>query len=154
MAKKITLHAAPGSRALREMLIFEQGGSVQSAIELLACIQFLIIGLSHLIQPRVWVAFFVALRDKGLTGVFVNGFLTLWFGSVIVVFHNVWTGLPIILTVIGWSQIIKAAVSFIAPRLAMRGLARVSIERAWEFQVAGVMLIGLSGVMAYLVALP
>ena len=103
---------------------------------------------------RVWVAFFVALRDKGLAGVFVNGFLTLWFGSVIVVFHNVWTGLPIVLTVIGWSQIIKAAVSFIAPRLAMRSMARVSIERAWEFQVAGVMLIGLSGVMAYLVALP
>jgi hypothetical protein len=134
------------------MLIVAQGGSVQSAIELLAGIQFFIIGLSHLIQPRVWVAFFVALRDQGHAGVFVNGFLSLWFGSVIVVFHNVWTGLPVILTVIGWSQIVKAALSFVAPQLAMRGLTRVAIERAWEFQVAGAIFIGLSGVMAYLVA--
>ena len=134
------------------MLTIESGGSVHSAIELLACIQFLIIGLSHLVQPRAWVTFFVALRGNGLAGVFVNGFLSLWFGSVIVVFHNVWTGLPVILTVIGWSQIIKAAVSFVAPQLAMRGLARVAIERAWEFQVAGAVFIGLSGLMAYLVA--
>ena len=59
---------------------------------------------------------------------------------------------PVILTVIGWGQIIKAAVNFVAPRLAMRGLARVAIERAWEFQVAGALFIGLSGLMAYLVA--
>ena len=127
---------------------------MQSAIELLACIQFLIVGLSHLAQPRVWVAFFIALREKGPAGVFINGFLSLWFGSLIVVFHNVWTGLPVILTVIGWTQVIKAAVSFVAPGLAMRSLQRVSIERAWEFQVAGAVAIGLSGVMAYLVARP
>ena len=103
---------------------------MQSTIELLACIQFLVIGLSHLVQPRVWVAFFVALREKGPVGVFVNGFLSLWFGSLIVAFHNVWTGLPVILTVIGWIEVVKAAVRFVAPQLATRRLQRIAIERA------------------------
>ena len=41
---------------------------MERSIEVLACVQFLIIGLSHLIQPRAWVQFFVMLRDKGHTG--------------------------------------------------------------------------------------
>ena len=124
---------------------------MERTIELLACIQFLIIGLSHLLQPKVWVDFFVVLRDKGHVGAFMNAFLSLWFGTVIVVFHNVWTGLPAILTVIGWAQVIKATVSFVAPQIGLRGMQRVSVERAWEFQVAGVVLLGLGGLMGYLV---
>jgi hypothetical protein len=127
---------------------------MQRTIELLACIQFLIIGISHLVQPKAWVGFFVALRGKGDTGVFANAFLSLWFGTVIVAFHNVWTGLPMILTLIGWAQVIKATVSFVAPHIGMRGMQRVAVERAWEFQVAGAVLIGLSGLMAYLVVRP
>ena len=127
---------------------------MERAIELLACIQFLVIGLSHLVQAHVWVAFFIALREKGSVGVFINGFLSLWFGSLIVAFHNVWTGLPVILTLIGWSQVIKGAMSFVVPQFGMRGLRRVAIERAWEFRVAGLIFVGLSGVMGYLVARP
>ena len=123
---------------------------MERSIELLACVQFLIIGLSHLAQPRAWVEFFVFLRGKGDTGVFANAFLSLWFGSIVVVFHNVWSGWPIILTVIGWAQLIKALIAFVAPRIPMRGMQRVALERAWEFQAAGAMFIVLSGVMAYL----
>lgn len=126
--------------------------SAAKAIEVLAGLQFLVIGLSHLLQPRAWVEFFVLLRGKGDAGVFANSFLSLWFGSLVVVFHNVWTGLAVVLTVIGWAQLVKALVGFVAPRVSMRGLQRVSVERAWEFQVAGVLFLILSGLMAYLVA--
>ena len=109
------------------------------------------IGLSHLLQPRAWVEFFIWLRGKGHVGVFVNGFLTLGFGSFIVGFHNVWDGLPIILTLFGWSQVLKGLVNFVAPQLALRGLARISIERAWHFVVAGVFTLVFSAVMWYIV---
>jgi uncharacterized membrane protein len=66
---------------------------VEKAIEMYAAVNFLVIGLSHLLQPRVWVDFFTWLRSKGHAGVFVNGFLSLGFGSIIVSFHNVWTEL-------------------------------------------------------------
>jgi hypothetical protein len=128
------------------------GGFVERSIELFACLQFLVIGLSHMLQPRAWVAFFVVLREKGLAGVFLNGFLSLLFGSVIVSFHNVWSGLPMVLTLVGLAQLVKAFVNFVAPQVAMRGLQRVALERAWEFQVAGALSLGLSGLLAYLVA--
>ena len=122
---------------------------MEQAIEILAAIQCLVIGLSHIAQPRAWVEFFVRLRGMGHAGVFANGFLSLWFGSIIVAFHNVWEGLPTILTVLGWAQVLKALVSFVLPHLALRSLARVSPERAKEFVWAGIVLVALGAVFGY-----
>jgi hypothetical protein len=124
---------------------------VERAIEILVALQCLVIGLSHTAQPRAWVEFFVWLRSKGHAGVFANGFLSLWFGSVIVAFHNVWEGLPIIITLLGWAQVLKALVSFVLPQVAMRGLMRVSPERAREFVVGGVVFLALDAVLWYIV---
>jgi hypothetical protein len=124
---------------------------MERAIELWAAIQCTVIALSHIFQPRVWVDFFVWLRSKGHAGVFVNGFLSLWFGSIIVAFHNVWDGLPTVLTVLGWAQVLKGTISFVLPQLAMRGLARVSPERSREFVVGGAVFLGLSAVLWYIV---
>jgi hypothetical protein len=124
---------------------------VEKAIELYAALNFLVIGLSHLLQPRAWVDFFVWLRSKGHTGVFANGMLSLSFGSLIVAFHNVWGGLPTVLTVVGWMQVAKGLVSLVVPRLGMRSLERVSPERSNEYVVAGAMFLVLSALMWYLV---
>ena len=123
---------------------------MERAIEIFAAVNFFVIGLSHTFQPRVWVEFFTWLRGKGHAGVFVNGFLSLTFGSLIVSFHNVWTGLPMILTIIGWAQIAKALVSFVQPQWGLRSLQRVSPERASEFVVGGLVFLPLSALMAYL----
>jgi hypothetical protein len=124
---------------------------VERAIEIYAGIQFLIIGLSHLLQPRAWVEFFIALREKGRAGVFANGFLSLIFGSLIVAFHDVWTGWPVVLTLLGWAQVIKAGIAFVLPDVSMRGLQRVSMDRAWEFQVPGALFVVLAGLMLFVV---
>jgi hypothetical protein len=124
---------------------------MERAVEAFAAVQFLVIGLSHVFQPRVWVEFFTWLRGKGYAGVFVNGFLSLGFGAFIVAFHNVWTGLPMVLTLIGWAQVIKGFVAFVLPQFAMRGFQRVAPERAGEFRYGGVVFLVLSALMAYLV---
>jgi hypothetical protein len=68
----------------------ESGGNpVERALEVLATIQFLIVGLSHVFQRHAWVEFFIWLRERGHAGVFVHGFLSLWFGSMILAFHDV-----------------------------------------------------------------
>jgi hypothetical protein len=121
------------------------------SIELFAAVNFLVTGLSHLLQPKAWVDFFVWLRGRGYPGVFVNGFLSLGFGSLVVSFHNVWTGLPMVLTIVGWLHVVKALISFSAPRIGMRSLERVAPERGGEFVGAGVMLLALSALMWYLV---
>ena len=124
---------------------------MERGIELFAALNFLVIGLSHLLQPRVWVDFFVWLRSKGHAGVFANGMLSLSFGSLIVSFHNVWGGLPTVLTVIGWAQVAKGFVSLVAPQWGMRSLERVSPERTREYVAAGVVSLALSALMWYLV---
>ncbi len=122
---------------------------METSVQVFAVLNFLVMGLSHLTQPRAWVEFFVWLRERGNAGVFVNGFLSLGFGSIIVAFHNVWSGLPVILTIYGWLLVLKALVSFTRPGVVMRSFQRVSPERSWQFVVVGVMFLFLGGLLAY-----
>lgn len=119
------------------------------AVELYAAIHFAVIGLSHVLQPKAWVNFFLLLRAHGITGAFANGFLSLMFGSIIVAFHNIWEGGAVVLTLLGWAQIVKALVAFTAPEFSLRGMNRVSPDRLWEFQVAGVVFLAVAGWLAF-----
>jgi len=123
--------------------------TMETAIQVLAIIQFTIVGLSHALQPRAWVEFFNRVHDQGRTGVFVLAFMTLWFGSIIVAFHNVWSGIPAILTVFGWAQVIKALVYFCFPEYALRRIQFVTPERANLYVVAGVVLLGLAALLGF-----
>jgi hypothetical protein len=123
---------------------------MQRAAQVFAAANFIVIGLSHIVQPRAWVEFFVMLRAKGRAGVFANGMLSLMVGSIIVAFHNVWTGLPIVLTVVGWGQLLKAVINLTMPGIGARSLARVSDERANEFILAGIVLLGVGLLQVYI----
>jgi hypothetical protein len=125
--------------------------NLQQSVEFFVAVQSLVMGVSHIVQPRAWVDFFVWLREKGHAGVFANGFLSLWFGTLIVAFHPVWSGPAIVVTLLGWAQVVKAAVAFVAPQISMRGFARVSPERRHEFVGAGIGLLAISGVCWYVV---
>lgn len=118
-------------------------------IEVLAAILFGVIGLSHMVQPRAWVEFFILLCAKRKVGAFVDGFLNLQMGAIIVAFHNTWSGMPAVLTLVGWGLLIKSLIRFCAPAFALRMMARVSPERAWEFQVAGAGFVVLAGLLGY-----
>ena len=118
---------------------------MEQATQVLAAISFFVIGLSHLSQPKSWVAFYQALAARGIPGVFLEGFLVLTFGAFIVAFHNVWHGPAILLTLIGWAQVLKGLGRFVGPRVGLRVIQRVAPERAWHFQVGGVVALLLSG---------
>jgi hypothetical protein len=122
---------------------------VERAIELFAAIQFLIVGLSHIVQRHAWVDFFRWLHERGHAGVLVHGFLSLWFGSMILAFHSVWSGLPTVLTVVGCLYTVKAALCFLFPATQMRTLGRVSHDRAWELAIPGVGYVVVAGLLAF-----
>ncbi|OAI41958.1 hypothetical protein AYO41_05000 [Verrucomicrobia bacterium SCGC AG-212-E04] len=124
---------------------------MQTAIEIFAALNFAVIGLSHLIQPLVWVDYFTWLRSKGKVGALVNGLHALLFGSLIVAFHNVWQGLPMLLTIFGWAQVLKGLLNTVVPSLGVRGLQYISAERAWQFRVGGALMLALSAVLCYIV---
>jgi hypothetical protein len=108
---------------------------MERSVEVLAIILFGVLGLSHILQPKAWAEFFILLRGKGEAGAFG--------------FHNTWSGIPAVLTLMGWCLIIKSLSRFCAPKLALRVMARVSVERSWEFQVAGAALVVFAGLLGY-----
>jgi hypothetical protein len=122
---------------------------MERSVEVLAIILFGIVGLSHILQPRAWAEFFILVRGKGDAGAFVDGFLNLPLAGVIVGFHNTWSGIPLVLTLVGWGLLVKSLIRFCAPKQALRIMARVSLERSWEFQVAGAGLVAFASLLGY-----
>jgi uncharacterized protein YjeT (DUF2065 family) len=122
---------------------------METSVERLTAIFFFVTGLSHIFQPRVWVQFFIVLRDKGEVGSFVNAFVHFPLGAFIVAFHNVWHGIPMIVTIIGWGLVVKGTLYFTAPRFGLRMLSTVSEERSWQFVVAGLFSVALAVVIYY-----
>jgi hypothetical protein len=122
---------------------------MERSVEVLAVILFGVLGLSHILQAKAWVEFFMLVRGKGEAGAFADGLLNLPLGAIIVAFHNTWSGTPLVLTLVGWGLLIKGSIRFCAPKLALRVMSRVSMERSWEFQAAGAALMVLAGVLGY-----
>ena len=122
---------------------------MEASIEKLVAICFLVIGLSHILQPRAWVKFFIMLREKGEVGSILNGLLHFPLGALIVSFHNVWQGIPMVVAIMGWGLVIKSLLYLTYPKHGMRVLSQVSLERSWRFVVAGFVAVGLSGLIAF-----
>ena len=122
---------------------------MEASVEKLTALYFLILGLSHILQPRAWVQFFIMLREKQEVGSLLNGFVHFPLGAFIVAFHNVWHGIPAVVTVIGWCLVIKSTIYFVYPRHGIRMLALVSMERSWQFVLAGAVSVVLGGLILY-----
>lgn len=122
---------------------------MQRSIEILLAINLFVIGLSHILQPRAWAELFIWLRGKGTAGVFIVAFMHLPIGVLIVAFHNVWEGLPMLTTILGWAWTIKGFLYFNFPQVGRKGLALVSVEKAQRFAVAGAILLVLCGLVTY-----
>jgi hypothetical protein len=121
----------------------------EASVEKLTAVVFFVTGVSHIVQPRAWVLFFVALREKGEVGSFLNALVHFPLGAFIVAFHNVWHGIPLIVTLIGWGLTFKSAIYFFFPRLGVRMLGTISMEGSWHFVVAGIFSVVLAVVIAF-----
>ena len=122
---------------------------MDTEVEKLAIISFFLIGVSHIFQPKVWVNFFIGIREKGTTGAFVIAFIHFPLGALIVAFHNIWRGIPLILTLLGYGLLVKGFIYFVFPKFGLRTLERVSLEKSREFDVAGVFSVGIAILLLY-----
>ena len=122
---------------------------MEIAVEKFAVICFFLIGVSHIVQPRAWAEFFIHLREKGTTGSFINAWIHFPLGALIVAFHNVWQGIPAVLTVLGYAWVIKSFIYFVLPRHGLKVMERVSLEHAWYFVVGGIVIVVLGGLLLF-----
>lgn len=117
---------------------------MSESIAVFAIINFTVIGLSHICQLQGWRDFFRELHTMGRAGAFANGLLTLLMGSLIVSFHNVWAGVPVLLTLIGWAYVLKAFVIFVNPDWNVRSMGSVENSAPIKFRIAGTGLLGIA----------
>jgi uncharacterized protein YjeT (DUF2065 family) len=125
---------------------------VELGIERLVALLCFVVGVSHIVQPRAWAKLFIDWRDKGDAGVFYTGLLYLGSGAPIIAFHDVWSGWPLVVTLLGWAWTLKAALYLTCPQIAMKSLARISFDRAHEFVIAGAALVLIAAVITYSLA--
>lgn len=118
-------------------------------IEIAFAIQFAVLGLAHLIQPGPLISFYQLLASKNDAGVISIALLSLITGSFLVAFHNIWTGLPILLTVFGWAQLAKGVLYLLIPSIGLRLFERVTPDRINHFRWPGIPLVVISGLLAW-----
>ena len=123
--------------------------STETSVQIFAIIHLTTIGLSHIVAHRTWAEFFVQLRSKGKPGVFVVAFMSLGFGSIVAAFHPVWSGIPLVLTLLGWAQVLKGLLYFCLPGFGLRRLELVSMERSRMFMAPGFAFVAFAGLLLY-----
>ena len=124
-------------------------GAMERAVQIYAIINFTVIGISHVLRPRAWMDFFLLLRERGEAGVLAIALLNLIFGSIILGFHRVWSGIPLVLTVVGCANVVKALLYLAFPAFALRKLGKLSHEREKLIVVGGIVFLLLAVLLGY-----
>lgn len=119
--------------------------SISQAVELLVAINLLVTGLSHLLQPKIWIEFFEFLHKKGNTGNLFNGMLSLGFGSFIVSFHFIWNWPEVLVTIYGLLLTIKGLIYLCFPKMGIKSIGKINSESGNKFRIAGVIMIVFAG---------
>ncbi len=113
-------------------------------------IPLILLGVSHIVRPQMWVDFFAELAVRGNPGVLWRTFsLELWPAVLIVSFHQVWTWPGVIITVYGHLLMVKVAISVIFPTVGLMSLRQAEARGRQAFIPAGLALIAIGGLCAW-----
>jgi hypothetical protein len=112
-------------------------------VQALLAIPFLLMGASHIVQPAMWRLYFTRLQAEGTPALVTRTFmLEMWPALLLVVFHRVWTGPAVVLTVYGYVLLVKVVLSMLMPSVGMRSL-QMAERGDTGFRVGGILLVAL-----------
>jgi hypothetical protein len=110
---------------------------------------FLILGLSHLLQPQLWVRFFELIRQTRMASVIIPMY-TLPIGLILIVEHNRWEwDWSLFLTIAGWVTTIKSTFYLLSPGIADRMLEKQMVTSPRSYQVVGLIMTVFGGVLTW-----
>jgi len=119
------------------------------SVELFTAINFFIIGLSHLLQPKIWVEFFTFLHAKKHFGNILNALIALSMGSLVLSFHFLWQWPKVLITVYGLIQVTKGLIYLLIPSIGIASIGKVTMDKAYKFRWAGGVLFLISIAIIY-----
>jgi uncharacterized protein YjeT (DUF2065 family) len=106
------------------------------------------LGVSQMYFTHKWQSYCRMLGSLGQTGVRLNGLVSLVIGGPIVILHNIWSGPPLLLTLLGWLLLLESALCLVLPRAGLAGLSEVDDDtRGGVIRGMGVALVVIGGVL-------
>lgn len=94
-------------------------------VEIGSAYLFLILGVSMAVNPQFWLDSIEALR-KNRAAMLGLGFWALSYGLLVVITHNKWRWSPsVMITIIGWSALVKYMIYFICPEILWNTYDRI-----------------------------
>ncbi|WP_420430496.1 hypothetical protein [Hyphobacterium sp.] len=119
-------------------------------VEAALALPLMLIGLSHVVQHRMWAGFFADLAARGQPGVvWRTVMLEMWPATLIVVFHQDWSWPAIIITLYGHLLMLKVIISLVFPSLGLKSLQQAERFGRLGFMPAGLGLMAIGGLCAY-----
>ena len=92
--------------------------SIPTLIARFFSVSLFLVGVSHVVQPRLWRDFFIRIKETGVAGIIIAMY-TLPQGLLIVLGHNIWVfDIPVIITICGWGMTIKSVTYALLPKRA------------------------------------
>ncbi len=89
--------------------------TIATLIERFFSVSLLVVGVSHLAQPRLWRDFFIKIKGTGVAGLIIAMY-TLPQSLLIILGHNIWVlDIPVVITICGWGMTIKSITYAIIP---------------------------------------
>jgi uncharacterized protein YjeT (DUF2065 family) len=122
--------------------------SIIHSIQFFVALNLFVIGLSHFLQPKIWIDFFQYLSKKGHIGNIFNGLLSLTMGTIILSFHFVWTWPMILITLYGLAQFLKGVIYLTIPSIGLKSIGKVDTNFK-KFRWVGLVMCSLSILIAY-----
>ena len=118
--------------------------TIHQSIEFFTAMNLAIVGLSHFLQPKIWVDFFLFLHSKGHVGNIFNALIAVGMGTFILAFHFVWDFPRVLITVYGLLQIIKGLLYLTVPSIGLKSIGKVTVKGALKFRWVGLVMFLLS----------
>lgn len=93
---------------------------MELAIEFTIGVCFLVSGMSWMLRTDIWAECFARIREEGRHKALGLGLIELLISAFVVGGHPVWTGLPLLLTIIGICGMLEGTFYLLFPRALPR----------------------------------
>lgn len=122
---------------------------MENIVQIVVVINFIVIGLSMAFRPNLWVEWVNSIREKGIAAILSLGMISLFLGSLIVSLHWVWTGFPMLITIIGVIMVLDSCFILTMPKLALNILNALSTKLSCFIALKGGVLVIIGVLLLY-----
>jgi len=123
---------------------------MEMLVEKVAAAVLCMVGVSLLTSTPFWIAYYKRVVEMGHKGVRLNGTVSLVVGMTVILLHNVWSGVPVLLTLLGWLLVAESVICFLVPEMALTGFKSMKEEHQVRvYQGTGTALLALSILLVF-----